>query len=416
MRYMTSFPFLRQENEQLGLLLDNRDDMLREAKKMRKELRASLEDARTRVAELETQNLDAKLEIDSLKASPVVFDEVECADCPIFLADLAMFKEKHASKCEEQDVLRVEVAELKSRPALLGACTSCPVLHGKIDEMHAYTISLEAKLKEHVPTSCSTCELHSLKNLELAHYVDHLQDKNDELIKMMSWLSGHESQLRMMIETYKRQDGKVLGLEKVGESSGEGGEKIGDVLAQPKTYHKNAYATKPNPLRKKLDTNPDPPIFTHLTNDFQKPIKFKSDLGNVFFGKEGEKPSEEKPVEEASGENPSEQPQPKLKPKLVQFHCDYYGRDGHKGEFCFKRKHEERTAKEWPNKDRYNPSHGVLKPRMPLPRGKAVVRSVSAWGDASSRKRGGVLARAVRLAWRGGQTGPAQRGRLDRPG
>jgi hypothetical protein len=52
--------------------------MLREAKKMRKELRASLEDARTRVAELETQNLDAKLEIDSLKASPVVSDDVEC--------------------------------------------------------------------------------------------------------------------------------------------------------------------------------------------------------------------------------------------------------------------------------------------------------------------------------------------------
>jgi hypothetical protein len=47
-------PFLRQENERLGLLLDNRDDMLREVKKMRKELNASLEDARTRVAELDT--------------------------------------------------------------------------------------------------------------------------------------------------------------------------------------------------------------------------------------------------------------------------------------------------------------------------------------------------------------------------
>jgi hypothetical protein len=89
-------PFLLQENERLGLLLDNPDDMLREAKKMRKELWASVEDARTRVAKLETQNLDAKLEIDSLKASPVVSDEVECVDCPIFLVDLAMFKEKHA--------------------------------------------------------------------------------------------------------------------------------------------------------------------------------------------------------------------------------------------------------------------------------------------------------------------------------
>jgi hypothetical protein len=64
----------------------------------------------TRVVELETQNLDAKLEIDSLKASPVVSDEVQCAYCPIFLADLATFKEKHASKCEELDMLRVEVA------------------------------------------------------------------------------------------------------------------------------------------------------------------------------------------------------------------------------------------------------------------------------------------------------------------
>jgi hypothetical protein len=144
------------------------------------------------VPELETQNLDAKLEIDSLIASSVVSDEIESADCPIFLADLGMFKEKHASKCEELYMLRVEVAELKYRPTLLGACTSCPVLHEKIDEMHAYTVSLEAKMKEPIPTSCSTCELHTLKNLELAHYVDHMQDENDELRKLMGWLFVHE--------------------------------------------------------------------------------------------------------------------------------------------------------------------------------------------------------------------------------
>jgi hypothetical protein len=51
--------------------------------------------------------------------------------------------------------------------------------------LHAYTVSLEAKLKEHIPTSCSTCKVHALKNLELAHYVDRLQDENDELRKMM---------------------------------------------------------------------------------------------------------------------------------------------------------------------------------------------------------------------------------------
>jgi hypothetical protein len=274
--------FLRQENERLGLLLDNRDDMLIEAKKMRKELRASLEDARTRVAELETQNLDARLEIDSLKASPAVSDEVECADCPIFLADLAMFKEKHASKCEELDLLRVEVADLKSRLALLGACTSCLVLHGKIDEMHAYTVSLEAKLKEPIPTSCSTCKLHALKNLELAHYVDRLQDENDELRKLMGWLSGHEPRLRIMIETYKRQDGEGLGANKVGEGSGE------NIPEPPKTHHKNAFVPKPNHLRNRLDTTPAPPVFSPQTNDFQKPIKFMSTLGKCSLGKKVE--------------------------------------------------------------------------------------------------------------------------------
>jgi hypothetical protein len=48
-------------------------------------------------------------------------------------------------------------------------------------------------------------------------------------------------------------------------------------------------------------------------------------------------------------------------------------------------KRAEKMGKEWTNKDRYNLSHGVSKLHMPLPRGRAVVRSVLAWGDASSR-------------------------------
>jgi predicted nucleic acid-binding Zn-ribbon protein len=46
--------------------------MLREAKKLRKELRDLIEDARTRVADLETHVLYGKLEIDSFKTSLVV--------------------------------------------------------------------------------------------------------------------------------------------------------------------------------------------------------------------------------------------------------------------------------------------------------------------------------------------------------
>jgi hypothetical protein len=183
-----------------------------------------------------------------------------------------------------------------------------------------------------------------------------------------------------------------------------------------KTHHKNDFPPKPNHLRNRLDTTQTLPVFPTSTNDLQKPIKVVSTSGKVFFGKESEKASEEKTVERLSGEKPSEQPQSKSKPKLVRFHCVYCGKEGHKDEFCFKRKQEESMAKEWANRDRYNPSHGIPKPRMPLPRGKAVVRSVPAWGDASSRSRGTILERVVRPAWLGGQTGPAQRGRLDRPG
>jgi hypothetical protein len=79
------------------------------------------------------------------------------------------------------------------------------------------------------------------------------------------------------------------------------------------------------------------------------------------------------------------------KPKLVRFHCGYCGKDVHKDEFFSKGKCEERMAKEWANKDRYNHSHGVPKRRMSLPSGKVVVRRVPTWGDASSHSRGVFL-------------------------
>jgi hypothetical protein len=40
-------------------------------------------------------------------------------------------------------VLRVELDEMKSRPYLLGSCTSCSVLHEKLDVSIAYARSLD---------------------------------------------------------------------------------------------------------------------------------------------------------------------------------------------------------------------------------------------------------------------------------
>jgi hypothetical protein len=203
----------------------------------------------------------------------------------------------------------------------------------------------------------------------------------------------------MMIEAFKRQDGEGLRANKVGHGSGE------NIPEPPKTHHKNDFPPKRNHLRNRLDTTPAPPVFPTYTNDLQKPIKFVSTSGRVFFGKESEKSSEEKPVEKSSGEKPSEQPQPKLKPKLVRFHCGYCGRDGHKDEFCFKRKREERMAKEWANKDKYHPSYGVLEPRVQMPKAKASVRTVPAWGERKAV--GGAAGRAtpVRPVRCNGKTG-----------
>jgi hypothetical protein len=151
----------------------------------------------------------------------MVSDEDDCVDCSVFLADLTALREKHASKCEDLDVLRVELAELQSRATLLGACTSCPGLHKKIVKLRSCIVSLEADLKVPIPTSCSTCELHVVKNLELAQCVDHLQDENNKLCEVLNWLSSQEPQLGVMIASYKRFDGWDLGSVKFGESSGE---------------------------------------------------------------------------------------------------------------------------------------------------------------------------------------------------
>jgi hypothetical protein len=214
--------------------------------------------------------------------------------------------------------------------------------------------------------------------MELAHYVDRLQDENDELRKLMGWLSGDEPQLRIMIETYKRQDGEALGAKKVGEGSGES-----DIPEPPKAHHKNAFVPKPNHLRNRLDTIPAPPVFSPQTNNLQEPIKFKSVLGNEFFGKKGEKPSEEKPSEEKL--EPKENPKPQPKPK--PFQCERCGRDGHLAQFCFRRKREERLARELANKDRYRPSRRVPEPRL-VPRGEGMVSTVYPHGRREFVPRG----------------------------
>jgi hypothetical protein len=69
---------------------------------------------------------------------------------------------------------------------------------------------------------------------------------------------------------------------------------------------------------------------------------------------------------------------PSLTPDQSVSIVSFFRKDGYKRVFFFKRKREERMAKEWANKDKYHPSDGVLEPRVQLPGAKASVRSVRA--------------------------------------
>jgi hypothetical protein len=147
-----------------------------------------------------------------------------------------------------------------------------------------------------------------------------------------------------MIANYKRFDGWALGSIKFGESSGEREGNFENILVPPQTTPKDKFVSKPKQLLKPRE----------------KPSE-----------KEGEKPSK-KPSGKPS-EKPCEEPHPKPKPKPIRFHCKFCGKDGHKREFCYKRRREARMAKDWANKDRYHPSHGVPEPHMPLPKRKGFV-------------------------------------------
>jgi hypothetical protein len=89
-----------------------------------------------------------------------------------------------------------------------------------------------------------------VQNLELAQHVDRLHNENDDLCKLMSWLSSQEPQLGMMIGVFKPFDGQALGSDKVGECSGERKGRTWKILVPPQTTPNNQFAPKSNqPLK-----------------------------------------------------------------------------------------------------------------------------------------------------------------------
>jgi hypothetical protein len=174
---------LLAEITRLNGLIDNRDSVLRDAKKMRTDLRAQLENASEKVGELESKLLELKLENDSLKLTPTIYDDVECPECDAWLNEIKLLNEENASTLAKLDALRIEYDELKARPTLLGACKSCPTLHATLVDARSTISSLEAALKSPVVNACTSCDEVTLRNLELTSCLDVIYEENDYLRK-----------------------------------------------------------------------------------------------------------------------------------------------------------------------------------------------------------------------------------------
>jgi hypothetical protein len=159
-------------------------------------------------------------------------------------------------------------------------------MHAKLVDARSTISTLEASLKSPVVNACTSCDEVTLHNLELTSRLDVIYEENDYLRKVLGWLSGLEPQLKVMIEEFKRADGRGLGFEKLGEKVGENSgesvyemcvesnpkfEVIGDIQVPLPKAPKNSFTPKPNHLCNKLDTIQDPPKF---------PPKILSKIGN----------------------------------------------------------------------------------------------------------------------------------------
>src|SRR6185437_6992418 len=163
---------------------------------------ANLDVAKTSLSDVSHELAKAKHEFELVKDAPIVSDVLECVECPIFKSDLASLQSKFAT-------VVCELEELRSRPALLGACKLCPTLRSELEEKNALIKSFgKTKVGESSPPiDCHVCP-------DLISYLDNLavektnlENENTYLRAILNWVSASEPQLGMMIKQFKRGDG-----------------------------------------------------------------------------------------------------------------------------------------------------------------------------------------------------------------
>lgn len=219
-----------------------------------------------------------------------------------------------------------------------------------------------------------------------------IEEENEYLRTVLSWVSSREPKLGMLFSEFKWHDG--FGVGKIIEHLnhhwvyglvGECAEKS-DTHAStskpiptkdgvyteppPKAPKKPIWVEKPNHLKNKLDTLPD------IAHEHPKPQRMSrptvwipsgttSDAKNSPPFQSKSQPASELeaftfPVPQPKKPEPRVNPQP----ERVRFHCEHCGRDGHLAEFYYRRKRAERWERQWRNQDLYHPVHGVHRPRQ----------------------------------------------------
>jgi hypothetical protein len=98
---------LLAEIEELNVALASQDRLLRKAAHERREFRSKYE--------------SMLKELESARASVVVFDKTECDECALYMSNITTLQTKYSTFLDECD-------ELRSRSNLLGACIVCPSL------------------------------------------------------------------------------------------------------------------------------------------------------------------------------------------------------------------------------------------------------------------------------------------------
>ncbi|WVZ76684.1 hypothetical protein U9M48_024637 [Paspalum notatum var. saurae] len=152
-----------------------------------------LGDQRDRYAKWVEEIDGLKVQLGKLQSKldePTLSGELECESCPCLARELAVLKEKFEGQLKELE-------ELRARPALLGAWMVYATLRGKLEQLRADFEVLSA------PTDTF---LENLREELLS-----LQDDNNRLREVLSWVYARQPQLEMIIESTNRAEGDMSG-------------------------------------------------------------------------------------------------------------------------------------------------------------------------------------------------------------